>query len=407
MTMSREWFREVFKEVIEGFEKRDCELLINEEQYTGGNKNIPYICNKHRDRGIQYATWSNFKKSKFGCAYCVRENTSKRCRMDFAVIEKEFVNRGYNLLTGSDDYKTNTTRLQFTCQNHEGIGVQSITWADFNPGMGCRACVNEMLADKFRLNFSIVINGFRNRNYILISKEKDYINAHTQLSYLCPNHLSEGILTIMWGDFNSGKGCKYCGYERNAEAQRSDIQHWKDVFSEKGCTLLTGNIQNSKDRVKFICNKHPDVVQESAVYHFQEGASCCHICGIDARSGENHHAWKGGITPETRRIRASTIYKFWKVAVLIRDGRTCQCCGNKKGRELCAHYIKPFSLYPDLRLVVDNGITLCKYCHNPMYVGSFHNTYGTNNNTEAQLYEYLAMRKKQIIHANTQQLALY
>ena len=397
MSKSREWFSERFKEVVAGFEERDCELLIKEEQYTGGKKKIPYICNKHKGKGVQYTTWGDFKNSKIGCKYCRGENTGKRCRADFSVIERKFVEGGYNLLTKPEEYKANTTRLQFICQNHKEVGVQSITWAGIRQGIGCRKCLNEMLADKYRLDFGVVIKGFRERNYILISKESDYKNAHTRLSYLCPNHLSKGVLTIAWGDFNSSKGCKYCGYERNAEAQRSDIQHWRDVFSEKGCTLLTKTIKNSKDKVKFTCDKHPDVIQESTVYHFQEGASCCHICGREARSKENHHGWKGGITPEKAKIRNSTEYKYWRVGVLIRDGRTCQCCGNKKRRELCVHHIKPFSLYPELRTDVNNGITLCRYCHDAKYAGSFHGVYGTKNNTEAQLYEYLAKRKEELL----------
>jgi hypothetical protein len=398
--MSRVWFKDRFKEVTSGFKEKDCELLIGEEQYTSGNKNIPYICNKHRDKGIQYATWSNFKRSKIGCGYCVNEIRGKNCRTDFAVIEKAFVNRGYRLLAKPEDYEANTTKLPYICPKHEEQGIQYITWADFNSGCGCSSCGNEKVSDMFRLDFKVVINGFKKRGYVLLSKEKDYATAHTQISYLCPSHLGKGILTITWGDFNDGKGCRYCGAERTGDSRRKDIEYWKDVFREKGCTLLTENIKSSKDKVEFTCNKHPDVIQESAVYHFQEGASCCHICGVEARSGENHHAWKGGITPETRRIRSSTVYKYWKVAVLIRDKRTCQCCGNKKGRELCVHHIKPFSLYPELRTEVSNGMTLCKYCHNAKYVDSFHRVYGYKNNTEAQLYEYLSKRKEELTHAN-------
>jgi len=88
VSKSREWFSERFKEVVAGFEERDCELLIKEEQYTGGKKKIPYICNKHKGKGVQYTTWGDFKNSKIGCKYCRGENTGKRCRADFSVIER-------------------------------------------------------------------------------------------------------------------------------------------------------------------------------------------------------------------------------------------------------------------------------------------------------------------------------
>lgn len=86
-------------------------------------------------------------------------------------------------------------------------------------------------------------------------------------------------------------------------------------------------------------------------------------------SGENHWAWKGGISPEHRRIRASGAYLNWRKAVLERDNYTCVFCGdrNYKGRgvtvPLQADHIKPFYLFPELRFDVENGRTLCVECH--------------------------------------------
>lgn len=78
--------------------------------------------------------------------------------------------------------------------------------------------------------------------------------------------------------------------------------------------------------------------------------------------GERHWNWKGGITPENARIRASAEYAKWRKAVFERDHFTCQMCG-RYGCKLNAHHIKPFSKYPEYRLDLDNGITLCKECH--------------------------------------------
>lgn len=78
--------------------------------------------------------------------------------------------------------------------------------------------------------------------------------------------------------------------------------------------------------------------------------------------GEKNSNWKGGITPEHKRIRAGVEYRLWREAVYARDNWTCQDCG-ERGVTLHPHHIKQFAYYPELRFAIDNGITLCKKCH--------------------------------------------
>lgn len=79
-------------------------------------------------------------------------------------------------------------------------------------------------------------------------------------------------------------------------------------------------------------------------------------------AGRNSPNWKGGITPINRLIRSSSKYKDWRLAVFERDNYTCQACGSR-GIALHADHIKPFAYYPELRLVIENGRTLCIPCH--------------------------------------------
>lgn len=80
------------------------------------------------------------------------------------------------------------------------------------------------------------------------------------------------------------------------------------------------------------------------------------------KQGANHPLWKGGKRSPNELFRKSVEYKIWRDAVYRRDDFTCQECG-KRGGKLNADHIKPFALFPDLRLAIDNGRTLCLKCH--------------------------------------------
>jgi hypothetical protein len=99
--------------------------------------------------------------------------------------------------------------------------------------------------------------------------------------------------------------------------------------------------------------------------------------------GENSPHWKGGVTPLNEKIRKSIEYKFWRKSVFERDNFICQCC-NISGGVLRAHHINNFSDFPELRTVIENGITLCDKCHK-----EFHKKYSCKNNTREQLIEFL------------------
>lgn len=84
-----------------------------------------------------------------------------------------------------------------------------------------------------------------------------------------------------------------------------------------------------------------------------------------SKLGSANPSWKGGVTPVMKRVRQSPAYRNWRKAVFERDDYTCQIC-DERGGDLEAHHIEPVRNHKNDLLVydIDNGITLCKDCHN-------------------------------------------
>ena len=61
--------------------------------------------------------------------------------------------------------------------------------------------------------------------------------------------------------------------------------------------------------------------------------------------------------------RKGKLYLAWRHAVFERDDYSCQHCCSKDNK-IHAHHIKTWEEAPELRIDLDNGLTLCTICHN-------------------------------------------
>lgn len=108
----------------------------------------------------------------------------------------------------------------------------------------------------------------------------------------------------------------------------------------------------------------------------------------ETHRGKNSSQWKGGV--KYHRVERSTWdYRNWRKSVFERDFYTCQCCGKRNGKgngyiRLEAHHIVNWKNNKKLRYEINNGITLCQYCHK-----LFHSIYGLKNNTKQQLDSFI------------------
>lgn len=66
--------------------------------------------------------------------------------------------------------------------------------------------------------------------------------------------------------------------------------------------------------------------------------------------------------------RGKPMYMAWRTKVLDRDEKRCTMCGSKE--RLHVHHIKPYALFPHLRIDPANGVTLCCECHKAVHRGA-------------------------------------
>lgn len=143
--------------------------------------------------------------------------------------------------------------------------------------------------------------------------------------------------------------CKTCGAEIKQKRPTTKYCSYKCQFNRNG--VITKNIcVNCGNEF----NVYPSRKRQKFCSRKCQGAwSSANL------SGENSWKWVGG---EDRTFRDSQEYRRWRKAVIERDEKTCQMCG-EFNFEIQAHHIKPATEFRELRLDVSNGIALCKECH--------------------------------------------
>lgn len=139
------------------------------------------------------------------------------------------------------------------------------------------------------------------------------------------------------------------------------IYYWLKKYNiprRKVGTMSQERINRNRLSVScFYCGK--EFLKSPARAKRRDKHFCTHRCSELYNSGENNVNYKGLKVDQTGR--ASFEYKEWRKAVLKRDNFTCQSCGNNKN--LHVHHLTRYADCEELRVDLNNGITLCKPCH--------------------------------------------
>lgn len=90
-------------------------------------------------------------------------------------------------------------------------------------------------------------------------------------------------------------------------------------------------------------------------------------CGPCSKKGKKNPRYRHGLFRiKANPKRSITIeYAEWMKGVFKRDNWRCQHCNSNA--KLRAHHIYSYAKYPELKLHVENGITLCEHHHRQLH----------------------------------------
>lgn len=177
---------------------------------------------------------------------------------------------------------------------------------------------------------------------------------------------------------------KYCSRKCSTDVLIKDVVKYKKKIKAKGTRVLSKNnfcsCGNRKQRKHVVCDSCKAIKksQQKPII-----IKICPNCGNEFKCkytktycskecfkehlrlkylSDKNPNWEGGVKAKNQIGRMNADYVLWRNSVFIRDNYTCQKCG-QIGNKLHAHHIKKWSKFKELRLDINNGITLCVKCH--------------------------------------------
>ena len=257
-------------------------------------------------------------------------------------------------------------------------------------GNGCPYCAGRKLDSKNNLAalHPEVLDVWSNK----YTKSPDQYKFHAldEVWWKCEYGIHEDFLRSITHSTSCNFRCPICA-QNYKETTLNDLTHKK--FGT--LTVISRDESNKQTGTYWICKCDCGVEKSIKGYHLTSGQIKTCGAGIH-RTGENGSNWKGGKTRLAQRARSNNSYKEWQKFVYAKDWYTCQCCGRSRDIIKNAHHILNMSSNTELMYDVNNGILMCKQSHYTTEIGSFHNIYGTTDNTPEQLESYINQKRREL-----------
>lgn len=239
--------RTSFEDVLLLCESKNINLLSDACDYKNDRSELEFICNNHKEQGVQHTNFANIKSTKYCCNYGGNEQVGISKRMDISVVRDIFKECDYEPLFKDDDYNGNYSKLKFICNKHRDEGIQFTTYSMLQQYQrGCKICSLNSRKEKLRLDGDFIFNEFSKRGLKVLDGEF-YENKDKPIKYTCLKH--PGI--VQHACYNSLKKtnvpCDMCRNEESISSLnrrfRSSISRWRkktEMYYNYKC-LFTGS----------------------------------------------------------------------------------------------------------------------------------------------------------------------
>jgi len=339
------------------FESKGYNLLT--EYYENAHQPLDYICNKHPDK-VRTTKFYKILNGN-GCKDCGYETVSKKVSehktKKYDEIFSMCVNNNLELCMTPEEYKKDNSVIFFRCILHPDK-IQSKERSLFISKPTCPIC-GVQNKKSIKASYNEVKQAFEERGYILISQE--YKNACKKLKYICPVH---GEQEITYGHLKEGKGCRLCGYEKASEIRRFPYEFVKKRFEDFGLILISKEYKGNKQKLAYICPKHPDKIRYKKFPDLHYSGAGCPICGNESTSESKKHdidfvrkkLLENGIIlledkyyGQTNKMLCTCVnhteHRFYiSYAQVMRSGYGCDLCSGNKGEVKISKFLSNNSI---------------------------------------------------------------